>query len=194
MARHLDKAIAGFAQQFEPEGDTYLYRRGLKGAPIPVSASERDGFVADYTRHLRRITWGFAGVVIVAIVILSIPAISDGREIDDLWLYGLIVLTTIPFLILHHRLWNAPARHLERRVAVGKERSRSEVKRIMLARMSWGQLVATVISMPIVLILFAGDRDIWHGWGLLWPVFVGAVTLALLYQLFRKWQISAGGD
>ena len=191
--RHFDKAITGFTQQFELEGDTYLYR-GLKGAPIPVSASEREGFIADYSRHLRRLTWGFAGVAMVAIVIFSFLTTTDGRELGDLWLYGLIVLATIPFLIVHHRIWNAPARQIGRRMAVGKERSRSEVKRIMLAQMSWGQLIATVVLAPIVLILLAGDRDIWHGWGLLWLVFVGAVTLVMLYQLFRKWQISAGGD
>ena len=192
--RHFDKAITGFTQQFELEGDTYLYRRGLKGAPIPVSASEREGFIADYSRHLRRLTWGFAGVAMVAIVIFSFLTTTDGRELGDLWLYGLIVLATIPFLIVHHRIWNAPARQIGRRMAVGKERSRSEVKRIMLAQMSWGQLIATVVLAPIVLILLAGDRDIWHGWGLLWLVFVGAVTLVMLYQLFRKWQITAGGD
>jgi len=192
--RHFDKAITSFTQQFELEGETYLYRRGLKGAPIPVSASERDGFIADYSRHLRRLTWGFAGVAMVAIMILSFLTTADGREIGDVWLYGLIVLATIPFLIVHHRIWNAPTRQIGRRMAVGKERSRSEVKRIMLAQVSWVQLSAAVVFVPVVMISLAGDRNIWHGGGRLWLVFVGMVELALLYQMFRKWQIGAGGD
>ena len=151
-------------------------------------------FIADFRRKFRWLIWGFSGALIVAILLVTVLVPTVDGETNKWWIYCLVGVAIIPLTFINLRLWDAPARNLDRRTAVGRKRSRSEVKRLLLAEMSWLQLAASTVFLPITLILFASDWDIWHGWGILWPTFVGAVTLALLYQMFRKWQISAGGD
>ena len=45
---HFDRVRQLFADQFEPEGTGFLYRKSIKGAPIRVTAVERDRFVAAF--------------------------------------------------------------------------------------------------------------------------------------------------
>jgi hypothetical protein len=42
-----------FEDQFESSGENYLYRHSMKGAPIHVTAEERQRFIDDYARRLR---------------------------------------------------------------------------------------------------------------------------------------------
>ncbi len=55
--RNLDRVRDLFADQFEPSGDGFLYRKSMKGAPIPVSRDERERFDADFHRRLRKLMW-----------------------------------------------------------------------------------------------------------------------------------------
>ena len=61
--------VAAFAAQFESDGKAgYLYRHSERGGAIPVSAVERDAFVATYDRQWRRSLIGLVVVTIAAIV------------------------------------------------------------------------------------------------------------------------------
>src|SRR6478609_440552 len=55
-----------FADQFEANGDGFLYRRNCKDAPIPVSAAERDRYIAGFDKFLKYSFWGtIAGTVVI---------------------------------------------------------------------------------------------------------------------------------
>jgi hypothetical protein len=51
--RHFDRVHQLFAEQFEPDGADFLYRKNMKSAPIRVSVAERDAFVAAFRRACR---------------------------------------------------------------------------------------------------------------------------------------------
>src|SRR6185437_16090333 len=53
-----DRVRQLFADQFEEDGDGYLFRMNLKGPAVQVSADERDAFVATFNRSFTRLTWG----------------------------------------------------------------------------------------------------------------------------------------
>lgn len=188
------QALERFGAQFEPDGDAFLYRRNLKSAPIRLTAEEKSRFTDDYRRGLRRLTWGFAGGMLLLLAATIAPIILTDREPGQWLIYFAMAGAIVPFLILHQRLWNAPARALAGRTPVGAKRSRGEVQRATLARLSWGHLAATFLVVPLLLIKASSAADIWRGWGQLWLVFAGVVTMLLIYQAIRKWQISAGGD
>ena len=62
----LDNVRRMFADQFQVEDGRLVYRKSLKGPPIPVSEAERDGYIAQFRRGLGRVYWSFVGGIIVA--------------------------------------------------------------------------------------------------------------------------------
>ena len=188
------QAIESFSLQFEPDGNGFLYRRRQKSAPIRVTADERDRFIGDYRRALRRLTWIVAGATILAIVAVSAPAIIDDREVPNVWLWLIgvaAVLVIIPFSI---GIWDAPAKILAGRQTQGRERDSSEVRQIRLKQIRWGQLASAALVLPLVLLHMSTQFDIWHGWGLLWPAIASLAMIMVLVQAIRKWQIRAAGN
>ena len=188
------RAFEGFDAQFEPNGDGFLYRRSLKGAPIRVSAAERDRFSAAYRRIFRRLIWGTAAAILALLAAVMAPAFMSNRDPPQILIFATMAVGLLPMLLIHHRLWNAPARELRGRSVVGRERSRSEASHVWLSRLSWAQFGATLLVVPVLLFKVSFAFDIWHGWGRLWLLFAGIIAMMLVYQAIRKWQISAGGD
>ncbi len=122
---------SSFAEQFEADGDTYLYRRFRKGAPVRVSARERDDFVANFERSYKRAYLSMMIGLFVLMMAMVATTVAMGHELAEYVIYSVIASWTSVFLFAHYRIWNAPARALERRPAAGQERSRAEMREIM---------------------------------------------------------------
>ena len=182
----LDHLRELFAEQFEPEGSDYLYRKGRRGPPIRVTETERDVFVAAYGRRLRLLMWSLLPGVLVligAMVVLS-PDPNDPSAQPLMWA-GLAVLI-IPFVLVAHWLWTAPSRELAHRAPLGGARTRREVGDLMLARTSYGELVATALAALMLVGARAMKQDVLHGWGLCWPLGAGAILVILASHAVRK--------
>jgi len=124
-----------FAEQFEPDGELhYLYRRSSKGAPIRVTAAERDKFVADFRRASRRLRWVIVGGVMLIVAGFVLAGVDTRGGGTDGALEGATALLILVFFLLHRRVWSAPARALERRPDQGLERSGAEMRRRMAER------------------------------------------------------------
>ena len=188
---HTDRTIEVFSRQFEADGDGFLYRRSQRGAPIRVTSEERERFVAGYRRSFRRMTWSIAAAMIVGIAAVTAPAIINDREVNHIWLYPAVVAAMLWVFPVNQHIWNAPARALTGRQAEGRERDASEVRRIRLAQLSWGQLFTAMAVIPFALLHLSGEFDIWHGWGTLWPIGASLTLLLILIQAIRKWQLQA---
>lgn len=184
--RHFDRVRELFSDQFEPEGDDLLYRKGMKAAPIRVTRAERDGFVADFNRRIRYAMWGLMPAVIVMILALALLGPDPDSAGSDYFLWGGLAVVIAPFLLAIYWAWNAPARALDRRPMLGIERTRGEVREAMLKRTSYGQLAFGFVAAALVLASVEWS-DLRSGWSMLWLALAGALVLGTLFQMFRKW-------
>jgi hypothetical protein len=191
-SRAFDNLQALFAEQFEPDGDLhYLYRRGSRGAPVRVTAAERDAFVADYRRRWRGLKWSMIGTVMLVALGFGLANVGTQGERSDWYLEGAVALVVLLFLIVHRRLWTAPARalELERRPELGRERSRAEMRQRMAARLSWPQILSFLLIVPLAGLQYgeAAARGSTIRW--LWLAFLplGPATAAIV--AWRKWRL-----
>ena len=155
-----------FADQFETDGDGYLYRRFSKGAAIRVSAQERDGFVAAFDRTLRRAIWISLGGGIGLGVVLAVVAGVAGLA----WRFW--------------RVYTAPSHDLRHRLPVARERSGADMQRLALARLGYRQLGLGVAGAVVVLAIKIPQ---WRTTsGQLWIAFAVATLAVFVVQGLRK--------
>jgi hypothetical protein len=180
-----------FADQFEPDGDGFIYRRSQKGEAIRVTSAEHQGFIDQFNRQVRYANWSiYIGVFLAlgAAVLVSVLSRSDSA---DPVIYFCIALGTVPYFILYYRAWAAPARELEGRMPIAGALSTEEVRRLTFGRISYGKLAA-VAAGGIVLPFFGSNRhDVFSGWNRLWLVLGAALVLLAAVQAFRKWRFEA---
>src|ERR1700681_1582256 len=99
-----------FAAQFEPEGEGYIYRTHTVGEPIPVSAADRDRYVANFERFTRQ---GFWAILIAAILLLAgLVAYSfvTKTQVPDLVFYVAFGGMFAVYIVGYQRAWNLPVR------------------------------------------------------------------------------------
>jgi MFS family permease len=178
-----------FADQFEPLGeDKYLYRRNQKSAPIEVTAVERARFIDQYGRRLRYSMWSMVAGLIVFMGAVVWWTVARNSDLPDLVLYiGIGLITTIAIGYLYW-IRGAPARELERRGPVGRERSRDEMRALFFKKMGYGQLAGAAFAGLVLAFSRAGKEDLFHGWHRLWLVLAALLVLAAGVQAFRKWR------
>jgi hypothetical protein len=176
-----------FEDQFESSGENYLYRHSMKGAPIHVTAEERQRFIDDYARRLRY----SSRITIIGLLIVVSAAVwwvmATSAEFPDTAVY--IGLGAVAAFCVGYTLWagGAPARELQRRPVLGGERSRAEMRKLALSRIGYGQLAATAFAGLLLPFGVFGRHDVLAGWGRLWLV-MGVLMVALAgVQAFRKW-------
>ena len=176
-----------FSDQFEPDGAGFLYRKGMKGAPIRVAEAERDAFVSTFNRRLRYAAWSIvpATLLLIGLFVVLVPDVDSTAA--QVAVYVGIALILAPFLLVYYWAWNAPARVLERRPVAGEARTRDEVRRLMFAKMTYGQLGLAAAGGVLLVWKVSARHDVLHGWGALWLVFAGLLIVVAAIQACRKW-------
>lgn len=180
-----------FADQFEADGDSFLYRKGMKGAPVRVTEGERDAFVEAFNRRLRDSMWLIlpATVILISLLVWSVPDIDSTAAHTAIWIgIGAIL---VPFMAGYYWAWNAPARELERRPQEGVALSREEVRQLMLSKMSYGQLGFAALAGGALVWKVSDDTDVFHGWGILWLAAAGLLIAGLGIRAFQKWRLES---
>lgn len=185
---HVENVRRMFADQFEPDCAAFLYRQSMKGEPIRVSEAERDGFIRDFNRRLRFGMWLLvpATLLVIGLLVLLVPDV-DGPAAQTAGYIG-IGCIMVPFLTGYYWAWNKPARDLERRPTEGEARSREDVRRLMFAKMTYGQLGLAVVAALALVWKVSAENDVLHGWGIFWLVFAAALIAGAGIQAFRKWR------
>jgi hypothetical protein len=186
---HYDRLKESFADQFEPDRGGFVYRKRMKGAPIQMTQGERDRFIADFGRRLRYGSWSIipATMVLIGVLALLVPDIDS--PLAQFAMYGGIAAILVPFLVFFYWAWNAPERELGHRLPAGPPRSKDDVSRVAFARISYGQLGLAVLAALLLIWRASAMSDVFHGWGVLWLVFAGALILAAAIQALRKWRL-----
>jgi tetratricopeptide (TPR) repeat protein len=177
-----------FAEQFERNGTSYVYRKSQKGEAISVSADERKNFIGDFDANLRRAKWVlFLGMIAVVGVLTLLIWRTDG-ELSQLAIFAAMGGVLAPYLLFLHWAWGVPARALAGRTPVARELSAEGVRELRFRRQTYGQLATAALGGLAIPFIGSAHQDVFSGWGRLWLVFgVGLVTLAAV-QAFRKWR------
>jgi len=186
-----DLARQMFADQFEPDGDDFLYRKSLKGAPIRVSASERDRYVATFNRHMKYRFWGIGGGMAVVCTAAIFIAVQTGTKVWDAAIYAGVGLIGVAFMADYFWAWNLPARELRLRPTVGDARSRAQMRQLLLARMTYGQIAGGAGFAVFLLARLWIQKDMLSGWNILWAVLAVFMLAATAIQAFRKWRLDS---
>lgn len=192
---HFARVLAAFADQFEPDGADFLYRRSLRGPAYRVSTVERDTFVADFNRSFRRLFWIMLGGTVAVIAVFVVICVRIDIEPDDvspLVIAGIVALLLAPLYVAVCHIHSAPARALEQRAPVSAALSNDARHNLALGRLTWGRLAAGTAMFLFLPITASG----WHPldarnrpW-----VAVGAMGLVLCaVQAFRKWRFERRG-
>jgi hypothetical protein len=178
-----------FDDQFERSGTGYLYRKNMRSAAVQVSVEERDRFVAAFARTQRRATLALVVATVIAILLLALLVPGDNGRISDLATYGVVSGLIGLFALFWHWTWNAPVRALRGRTPVGLRRTRSETRRVILSRMTWGQLAIGYVAIGYGWWRVAAGHDLLSGWWRLW-IAVGVALIGLAaWQAYQKWSV-----
>jgi hypothetical protein len=188
----VDRMRDSFDAQFEVAADgKYLYRRNQKGEPMSVTADERERFIRQYVRRIWFVLLGMmAGLVILWGVIIW-WSVSNGVDLPDVALYVSSGVAVVIATVLMYWVRGAPARELEDRTPIGRERSGEEMRAIYLSKTSYRQLGAAG-AFGAFLILFRGIRDHSHpGWHWFYLLLGGALIVFAAVRAIQKWRFDS---
>jgi len=185
--QHFEKARQIFSEQFVREGDDYIYRKSSKGAPVRVTAAERDGFIGRFHIWLRYASWGMLAGMLIIIMGLVLAGVDLDTTSGQAAMYVSLGFTVSAFMGAYFWAWNMPMREIGHRPILGSPLSKSEARAVAFAKITYGQL-AFAAGMGVLMLFRVSDRyDIFHGWGVLWLIFSIVIILAAAAQAVRKW-------
>lgn len=184
---HFARVRELFSDQFEPDGAGFLYRKSMKGAAIRVTEGERDAFISAFNRRLRYAAWSIvpATLLLIGLLVVLVPDVDSPTA--QVAMYVGLALILAPFLLAYYWAWNAPSRELERRPLASEARSRDEVRQLMFAKMTYGQLGLAAAGGVLLVWKVSAKHDVFHGWGVLWLVFASLLIAVAAIQACRKW-------
>jgi hypothetical protein len=178
-----------FADQFEPDGANFIYRRSQKGEAIRVSAEEHRRFVDEFDRNVRSAKWiMYIGLTVLLGGIILFSALR-GSDLSQLAILAGVGIVMIPYFVFFRWAWAAPARELGSRTPIAGERSREAVQRLKFQRITYGQLAIAALTGLAFPFLGSSRHDVLSGWNRLWLLCGGAILLLAAVQAFRKWRL-----
>lgn len=185
-----DRVRELFSDQFEQNGSGFLYRKGMRAAPIRVSASERDQFVEAFNRRLKFSSWAIfpATVALIFLLVWLAPDVESTAGQVAMWI-GLAAIL-VPFLIVHRWAWNAPSRELQRRNPEGEALTDAELRELRFSKLTYGRLSLAAAMGAGLVWKKSAETDVLHGWGIIWLLLGGLLVAVAGVQAIRKWNYS----
>ena len=184
-----ERVRQSFADQFEQQGTSFIYRKSQKGEAIRVSAEERDRFLDEFARNSHRANWIIFVAIAVTIGGTITLSVFEGFDVPQAAFMVAIVVAIIPYFVYFKWAWAAPARELVGRTPVARERSPEEFRRLALQRITYGQLASAAAGGLIIPFVATSRQNLFDGWNRVWLVFGGGLVLLAAVQAFRKWRI-----
>lgn len=185
-----DRLRKMFADQFEPDGDNFVYRKYTSGAPIPVSATEHEKYITAFNNFLKYGFWGVMGGMTVLALLIIAYAIQTDTDVSGTAIYVGVGAITAVYLSGYFWAWNLPARELRGRATVGEARSRAEIKQRMLARIGYGEVVALGV-LAVVAALKVDRNDLFSQQNALWLTLAIVAAVISTIMAFRKWRFDS---
>lgn len=186
---HFDRVRQLFAEQFSGDSRGFVYRKGQKGAPIRLSEIERDEFVAAFNKRIRYASWSLipATVGLILLLVWLVPDTDSAAGQMATWVGIAAIL--VPFMAIYYWAWNAPSRELERRTPAGAALTKEEARTLALSKITYGHLMLAALMGLGLVWKTSTKTDVFHGWGVAWLVFGGALIVLAGLQAIRKWRL-----
>jgi hypothetical protein len=181
-----------FEAQFEAAGEErYLYRRNQKGEPIPVTAEERDRFVREFGWRIRLVMGGMIVGLLGFWGVLIWWTVSRQEDLPRARMYAGTIIIAVAVTGLMYWVRGAPARELDGRSSVGRERSAEEMRAIFFRKITYGRLAGVAAVGAGIALSRATRENIFVGWHRFWLVLGAAAVLIAAVQAFRKWRFES---
>ena len=184
-----DRVRQSFADQFEQDGTSFVYRRSQKGEAIRVSADERRKFIDQFDQNVRRAKWIIYGGLTLVLGCLISFSLLEGFDLSQAAIFVGIGFVMIPYFAYYRWAWAAPSRELGSCTPIAGERPADEVRRLRFERMTYGQLAGAAFGGLMIPLIGSSRQDVFSGWSRLWLVFGGGLVLLAAVQAFRKWRL-----
>lgn len=150
-----------FRHQFTPTDKGYVYRRGSRGAALPVSVEDREAFVAALDRSLNRL---FRGGVATAVLLFGLAAWAGqsgsaflARHADAL----AIGVFGVGWGSLIWSAWSRPHRLLDGRPPVVRALTGGEARAGNLRTLPWRVLLVGAGLSVALVVRVAIEPDRW---------------------------------
>ena len=187
---HLDRLRQTFADQFSDDGHSFIYRKYQKGAPVRVTKSERDGFVATFNKRIRYAMWSIVPATVGLILLLVWLTPDADSPAAQIAMWGGIAAILLLFIVIFYWAWVAPSRELERRTPEGPALSKEETRALAFSKITYGQLALAALMGVGLVWEMSTKVDVFHGSGLVWLFFGAALVILASVQAIRKWYAS----
>ena len=187
---HFDRLRQLFADQFSDDARGVVYRKSQKGAPFRVSEAERDEFITMFNKRIRYAAWSIFPVTLGLILLLVwlVPDADSPSAQIAMWVGIAAIL--LPFLAIYYWAWNAPSRELERRTPEGAALTKEEARALVFSQITYGQLALAALMGVGLVWKMSNQTDVFHGWGVVWLIFGGALIVLAGVKAARKWHFS----
>jgi drug/metabolite transporter (DMT)-like permease len=193
LSRSVQRMRESFEAQFEAsDAGKFVYRKNLKGAPIPVSSQERERFTEQYVRRIWTILIGMVIALLAFWGLLIWWLVMSGSELPNLpVLIGTLFIAIIAIAFMY---WvrGAPARELRDRSPVGRGRTSDEMHTIFMAKTTYGQLLAAAgFGVFIIVIGPPAHERSDSAWSWFYLALGGGLIVFAAVRAFQKWRFDS---
>ena len=110
-----DRQRQMFAAQFQPDGVGFLYRNHTIGQPIPISAADRERYIAAFAKFTRYGFWAMVSGAVLLLGVFLLYSMMTKTEVPDAVSWSAFGVMVIAYMAAYLRAWNFPARGLRQR-------------------------------------------------------------------------------
>jgi hypothetical protein len=103
------------------------------------------------------------------------------------WTCTAVIL--VIFMALFYWAWNAPSRELSRRTPEGAPLTKEQARALAFSEITYGNLTLAALMGAGLIWKMSTETDVFHGWGLIWPVLGGGLIVLAGFQAIRKWRL-----
>ena len=181
-----------FAAQFSPDGVDFVYRRNRTGPALPLSADERDGFIAAFRAGYGKVFW-LSVAAMLGVIIAFVAAQTALNLPSDGWVVGVGpfvgVLPVMALLIVSiRRLMAAPNVALAARTPVAAPVPVATFRRTQLVTAPWWRFMPSLVIAAVLTWRYDLIGNPLAPRNLVFSILViGSVGLVVV-QGFRKWR------
>lgn len=189
----LERSRQMFVDQFESSGKKILYRKRGKGAPIAVTADERDRFIKNYESDRSRLmTYLLVGMVLGVVAIFAFIPIA---KLNGFVLGMGLTIAALAFAIPYsYWMWSAPDRELKGRPVEGEPLSKAQYWRKHFSKISYRYMAGLAALSLLPLSRIPRHGGLWTPENLFNAGCAAFILFCVAAMAIMKWRVESRAD